>query len=77
MKMCQENPKVFSLWNELAQWSSLVLNKSLCLFFGFVFHIIFVCVYKKMLYFVNIRIFPLLFQKNSVPLRYENDSEDI
>lgn len=45
--------------------------------FGFVFHIIFVCVYKKMMYFVNIRIFPLLFQKNSVPLRYENDSEDI
>lgn len=45
--------------------------------FGFLFHIIFVCVYKKTLYFVNNCIFPLLFQKNSVPLRYENDSEDI
>ena len=33
--------------------------------------------YKKTLYFVNNYIFSLLFQKNSVPLRYENDSKDI
>ena len=32
---------------------------------------------QKMMYFVNNCIFPLLFQKNSVPLRYENDSKDI
>lgn len=33
--------------------------------------------YKKTLYFVNNYIFSLLFRKNSVPLRYENDSKDI
>lgn len=51
------------------------LSKNLCLFLEL--YSISFSFLQKMLYFVNNCIFPLLFQKNSVPLRYENDSKDI